>query len=301
MSRSWVVGVLLAGLAACGVPRTATVPELVGRLEAGDAAAAAELVARMGRGAPRSERSRAYVALLAVPDGIEQAVRNACRSPDPVLREHALALAANRRWAWAAGEATVALGDPEFPRRYVGAWALGELGAAGAADALLDALESGGETAREAARALVKLGPAAVPRVLERLPTLGDDARGYAVRVLGDTGAPSAVPALLAALENPATRADAAWALGRCGDRAAGPALVRLLGDPDRNVRMQAVRALGLLETAVAEQSLDRLRRQDPERAVREWAARSLAILRGTPQTYPDDRGVPVLPDALYR
>ncbi len=300
-----VAGFLVVGLwlaAACGVPRTVTVAELAEAAKAGDGGAARELVGRMGSPWPEETRSEAYRAVLSLPDGVlEGAVRKACRSGDPVLREHALAVAGNRKWPWAYAEALRALEDGTFPRRYVGAWVLGELGKPEAAPALIRALGSGGETAKEAARALVRLGRAVVPAVLEALETAPDRARGYLVRVLGDLRDPAAVPALVRALEDPAVRADAAWALGRAGVPAAAGALRPFLDDPDWRVRVETVRALGVLEDQGAVAAVDRLRTDDPVPAVREWAARSLAILTGTPVTYPDARGRWVLPDALYR
>ena len=64
---------------------------------------------------------------------------------------------------------------------------------------------------------------------------------------------------------------------------------------------MEAVRALGTLEDRASTDAVDRLRLEDPVVAVRQWAARSLAILTGRPETYPDGQGRWVLPDSLYR
>ncbi len=296
-------GLLLTVLlvAACGVPRQPGVAELAAAARAGDEGAVARLVARMGRGWDEPTRASAYRAVLELGDRAREAVRKACRSPDPVLREHALAVAGNRRWPWVFGEALEALGDPSFARRYVGAWALGELGRLDGAPALVRALGEGGDVAREATRALVKLGAGAVPDILEGFARLPPAGRVQAVLALGDIRDPRAAPVLLRALAPAETRAEAAWALGKLDDPAFAQALVPLLSDPAWRVRVEAVRALGALEYRPADTALDRLRREDPVRAVREWAARSLALIRKTPQTYPDDRGRPVPPDNVYR
>jgi HEAT repeat protein len=292
-------------LAACGVPSAPSVGELQGRAAGGDGGAARELVRLLGREAPAEVRAEAYRALLEVGASHADRVREACRDPDPVRREHALALAANLRLEGAFAEAVRALEDPAFPRRYVAAWALGELGHTGAVGPLVEALKrESGEVAKAVVRALVRLGPEAVGPLLPEVPSLGAEGRGYAVRALGELRDPRALPVLLSLLADPADasgRADAAWALGQLGDPRAGEALLPVLGDPQWRTRLEATRAAGLLEARGAEGALEQLRQADPHPAVREWAARSLAMLRGTPQTYPNARGEWVLPDELYR
>lgn len=292
-------------LAACGVPASPSVGELQGRAAGGDGGAARELVRLLGREAPAGARTEAYRALLEVGATHADRLREACRDPDPVRREHALALAANLRLEGAFGEAVRSLEDAAFPRRYVAAWALGELGDPAAVGPLVRALtRESGEVAKAVARALVRLGPEAVGPLLPVVASLGPEGRGYAVRALGELRDPRALSVLLPLLADSADasgRADVAWALGQLGDPRGGEALVPVLGDPEWRARLEASRAAGLLEARKAEGALERLRHADPHPAVREWAARSLAILRGTPQTYPNARGEWVLPDELYR
>lgn len=292
-------------LAACGVPAPPSVGELQGRAAGGDGTAARELLRLLGREAPAEARAEAYRALLDTGAAHGDRLREACRDPDPVRREHALALAANLRLEGAFGEAVRALEDASFPRRYVAAWALGELGDTAAVGPLVRALtRESGEVAKAVARALVRIGPEAVGPLLPVVPSLGPEGRGYAVRALGELRDPRALPVilpLLAAPADPSGRADAAWALGQLGDPRGGEALVPVLGDSDWRARLEASRAVGVLEARSAEASLEQLRNADPHPAVREWAARSLAVLRGSPQTYPNARGEWVLPDELYR
>jgi len=161
--------------------------------------------------------------------------------------------------------------------------------------------QASGELAKESARSLVKLGKAAVPELLRVVPGLTGPGRAYALRTLGELQDRAATPVLLAALTEPNDRATAAWALGKLGDPAAAGALLPLFADANWEVRLEASRSLGLLESREAEGGLERLREGDPVPAVREWAARSLAILRGAPETYTNARGERVLPDELYR
>ncbi|MBI5444332.1 MAG: HEAT repeat domain-containing protein, partial [Deltaproteobacteria bacterium] len=212
------------------------------------------------------------------------------------------ALAGNRKLAGAFDQAVSALSDAGFPRRYVAAWTLGELGDRRAVGPLIEAISrEHGEVAREAARSLVMLGKASSGPLLVALPGLTGEARGYALRILGEVRDPAALGALSWALSDPATRADAAWALGTLDRHEAWNALMPLLDDPEWRVRLEACRSLGLLVAKEAEKPLERLRTSDPEPAVREWAARSLALLRGRPQTFPDALGELIEPENLYR
>ncbi|HSH69882.1 MAG TPA: HEAT repeat domain-containing protein [Deferrisomatales bacterium] len=293
---------LLLCTLACGVPTPPDVDQLSTRARDGDSAAVAQLLELLTVASPPAERTRLYRALLEVPRPAAGPILAACDSSDPVRREHALALAGNMRLQGTAEAALRTLGDSGFPRRYVAAWALGELGDPAHAPALVTALSQGDPLlAREAARALVKLGRSSAVAVLGALSSLEPIAAGYAVRVLGEVGEPRAAEALVAALERPELRADAVWALGNLGVPDAGPLLLPRLSDPDWRVRLELCRALGLLQFSAADPDLDRLRHGDPVAAVREWAARSLALLRGTPQTFLDARGEERVPGNLYR
>jgi HEAT repeat protein len=295
-----LAGVVLS--AACGVPAPPNVADLAAKAGKGDAGAIEGLVGLLGASQPAETRAAAYEALLAAGTRTAPKVLGVCRDEDPTRREHALALAGNLKLPGAYEEAVVALGDRAFPRRYVAAWTLGELGDARAVGPLLAAVSrESGEAAREAARSLVKLGQPSAAPVRAALPTLRGEAKGYAIRILGELRDAQAVPLLEAVLADPTTRADAAWALGTLGLPEAGPALEPLLADPEWRVRLEACRSLGLLEVRAADRPLDRLRESDPVPAVREWAARSLGLLRGKPQTFPNALGQRVEPENLYR
>jgi HEAT repeat protein len=109
-----------------------------------------------------------------------------------------------------------------------------------------------GEPTSAAEAALVKLGPVAVPALVEALKEEGQSPGSRPAVVLGriGPGAAKAVPDLIELLRNRRAplRQDAAWVLGQTGAaEAAGPALVAALEDPEPGVRIEAARALGVL------------------------------------------------------
>ncbi len=106
-----------------------------------------------------------------------------------------------------------------------------------------------------------------------RLPAV----RRHAAVHLGRAGDPSAVPALVEALEDPesSVRREATKALGAVKDALAVAALVAALGDRDMNVRFYAAHALGEIKNPKAAEALLRAL-QDPEWCVRDQAAWAL-------------------------
>lgn len=181
----------------------------------------------------------------------------------------------------------------------------------------------------KAMNALVKIGPPAVPALLEVLKGGDEDFRSTAYWVLERMGLP-AVPNLIKALkrEDREVRSLAAYLLGNIREKEAVPPLISLLKDTDLGVRWEAVRALGkigdsraipaLLEILTAKnegirvaavEALGRIARgegrsnekislalakalKDENRYVRYAAAGELAALG-------DKRAIPVLIEAL--
>ncbi len=83
--------------------------------------------------------------------------------------------------------------------------------------------------------------------------------------------------------ENNRDRFRAVVALGRSGDPRAVRPLVDLLTDPDREIRLSAVRALGAIKSGrPVEEIVERLRDRDEESVVRREAAVALASIRST-------------------
>lgn len=85
---------------------------------------------------------------------------------------------------------------------------------------------------------------------------------------------------LLSSAADVPVRARAAWALGRIGGRAAGPALVRALSDGAPEVRIQAVYAFRRVQGLQAIPALADVVLRDPEASVRRAAVGALGSLR---------------------
>jgi HEAT repeat protein len=149
--------------------------------------------------------------------------------------------------------------------------ALGPKAAAAIPGALAD-LKSNDDWLHEpATQLLAKIGPAAVPSLLELTNDKEAIHRARAARVLGRIGAEAkpAVPVLLKLLEDQETvvRQEASTALGSIDskDKAVASALIRAAKDPEARVRRHAVRTLGgvgadalpALEAALADADAD--------------------------------------------
>ena len=115
-------------------------------------------------------------------------------------------------------------------------------------------------TCADAAKALRKIGPAAVPALIEALASPNPTVKQAVAEALGAIGAEArnAVPTLINRLadeaEEDCVRREAALSLGRIGSQAekAVPALTVAMADIDPTVSEAAARALGMLCTEAA-------------------------------------------------
>jgi hypothetical protein len=127
--------------------------------------------------------------------------------------------------------------------------------------------------------------PDIVPALAHRLAAARDEARGDVVaRMLGDLGAESVAPELIATLESkrPNNRRVAAITLGKLGVLEALPALSEhALKDPEVHVRRAAVVALGRLDSSAAIPTLLEVL-SDRQSGVRQSACVALGNLRAT-------------------
>ena len=220
------------------------------------------------------------------------------KSRDAATRRRAAASLGSRGRTSAIPVLTPLLEDPDWGVRQAAIESLGRIEDASAAPLLVAAItgadrvpDTDGATAVRAAagEALGRLGPAAVPVLLEALrgrhvklretaigalgavggpavvATLGDmvaddrsRVRQAAMTALVRAAGPEAVPALSRALahRDPTTRRCAADALGTRHESAAVDAVKAALADPDRTVRDAAVRALASIGTAEAASAL---------------------------------------------
>jgi HEAT repeat protein len=151
-----------------------------------------------------------------------------------------------------------AIQDPVMIVRMGAAIGLGGIGlkAKEAIPALAETLQSQNEdhnVKREAAEALGKMGPEAVPALTKALQHNQYFVRRIAARALGEAGGAGAVPALIKALQDTdrSVRVISVKSLGRIGSDAeeAIPALTRALEDERYDVRTSATRALWLIRT----------------------------------------------------
>ncbi len=122
-----------------------------------------------------------------------------------------------------------------------------------------------------------------VPEMIEVFEEASQDdprVRHYLALSLGHLGDRSAVPTLIAALDDPdsTTRLYAGWALGNLGDPAAVEPLLRKFRDDDAGVRKMAVYAAGALGDPRATPGLT-VALGDPDRDVSWNAAVALAQL----------------------
>jgi HEAT repeat protein len=191
------------------------------------------------------------------------------------------------------------LADRMLERRYVAAWALGEIGDSDGIPFLLGALDDPNqEVRRYATRALIKINRPAVAPLISHLGKASGESAAGAIRALGDIADPAALEVLLAQARG-AQRADAFLALGKLRDPRAEAVLIKGLGDSDWQVRMNAAMALGPLGGPQAAAALQRTL-DDEVHVVREWSARSLEMISAQPVLYKNSKGEMVRPYNVY-
>ncbi len=292
-----LIPLLLMG-AGCSRQGPIDLPALEGKARAGEAAAFRELVGLLAV-AENDVDNRAYAILTGMGQASVPFLRERLDTPDDRQREFLLGALGTLKVAEAVPEIAAILGDGRLQRRYVAAWALGEIGDPRALPALLAALdEEKGEVRRYATRSLIKFNREAVPALLAHLPTASPASEAAAIRALGDIGDGRALDSLLerVAGEN---RGEVFLALGKLKDPRAEKALTDGLRDPDWRVRMNAAMALGPVGSSA---SIPHLKKglADEVMVVREWSARSLEMITGSHVTYRNERGEEVAPYSIY-
>lgn len=290
--------IVFALLTGCQQGGTVDLEGLKGRAQSGDPVACRKLVALLGE-ADRELHARIYPFLLELGDKAIPYLLEEVATPDRIRREQVIAALGNLRASQAAEPIARILADRSLQRRYVAAWALGEIGSPDAMPALIAALDDDDpEVARYAVRALVRLNRKVVPHLLAYLAEASPRGAAGAVRALGDIGDPMALDSLLIQAEGP-NRPEAFLALGKLKDKRAETVLISGLTDPQWRHRMFAAMALGGAGSAAAVPQL-RVALEDEEMVVREWAARSLEVLTGEHVTFRNDQGEQVLPYSIY-
>lgn len=286
------------GLGACREQRPLDLDALAGQARGGDAAACRQLVELLGV-TENGVNDRVYPLLVEVGPAMAPYLLAEVANSDRIRREHVIAALGSLKVREAVAPIGAVLATTNLERRYIAAWALGEIADPAGLPFLLTALDdSDSEVRKYTTRSLIKLNRAAVPALLAYLPRAPERGAAGAIRALGDIGDPAALSALLAQASGP-NRLEAFLALGKLKEPRAQAVLVSGLLDSDWRVRMNAAMALGPVGGPDAVAPLQRTL-NDPELVVREWSARSLEVITGQHVKFRNAKGELVSPYSIY-
>lgn len=285
MRRACFLGILCGFLlTACTADPVLDLDQLEGHARGGDQQAVAQLAELLAsREAGIAER--VYTILVELGEDAVPTLLERVRADDRQQREYVIAALGTLKAAEAVASISAVLAEPTLERRYVAAWALGEIGGAAAIDPLLGALaDENGEVRRYATRALIKLNKLAVMPLIAYLDKASGESAAGAIRALGDIADQRALEVLLAQARGE-QRGEVFLALGKLRDPRAESALIAGLQDADGQIRMNAAMALGPLGGPAAAEALA-ITLEDEVHVVREWSARSLEMISGQPVLY---------------
>lgn len=289
-------GILL--LAGCSRDSAVNLGDLASRARSGDRAAIVKLVELLAR-SDGKVAEQAYPAVVAAGSEAVPALLEKIGTSDRQQREYVMAALGSLKARQAVAPIGLVLADRQLERRYVAAWALGEIGSAEGVSALLGALDDPNtEVRRYATRALIKINRPAVGPLIEHLRRATGESAAGAIRALGDIADPAALDVLLEKAAGP-QRAEAFLALGKLRDPRAEAVLIKGLGDGDWQARMNAAMALGPLGGPRAAVAL-KVALDDQVHVVREWSARSLEMVTSQPVLYKNSKGEMVRPYNVY-
>ncbi len=295
--RPYLLAPILLTLLACQQPPVDTA-RLIELARKGDAAATVSLVQRLGQdGAGDSDA--AYKALIGLGPKMVPLLLDGLETLEGDFLEYRIAALGSLRAEAALEALSRILSRSDGKRRYVAAWALGEIGGEKVVPALVSALsDTNSQVRRSATRALIKLNRTASPALIEALQRTGGEAQAAAVRALGDIQEPGALEPLLRIIQGE-NREEVLLALGKLKDSRAESALIAGLTDADWRNRLSATMALGPTGGEASVPHLQQ-RLEDDIIQIREWAARSLQIITGKPQRFVNAKGQVVAPYSVY-
>lgn len=297
MLRFFVVTLIFL-LAACTADPALDLEKLEADARGGDASSIEQLVGLLSSAEPGLS-DRVYALVVDVGHRTAPALLAQVQSEDKQMREYVIAALGTLKIKQAVVPISAVLSDPKLERRYVAAWALGEIGGENSALPLINALnDENSEVRRYATRALIKLNKIAVLPLVEYLSSAKGEGAAAAIRALGDIADKRALDALLS-LTQGEQRAEAYLALGKLRDSRAESALIAGLQDGDSQTRMNAAMALGPLGGVDSAAALQKTL-EDEVHVVREWSARSLEMITGKPVLYRNSHDEYVRPYNVY-
>ncbi len=252
---------------------------------------------------PRPQRDLAYKRLIEIGKPAAPKLMKLLNSDDPDMREYAAAILGSIDYKKAV-KPLIAMLQGHRRRRYIAAWALGMMRAKDAIGPLIEALSVKNDAIqKESTRALINLGPDAVPALIAALKSPDADTREFSIRALGeieDKRAEEPIIGLLNDKNNGVTEV-AALALGNVGTDKSIPPLIKTLNSEDVTTKVNASISLGQLGAKAAIPKLTAMMKTDKDSYVRQWCARALENITGKKYKYENENGVMVYPYNLYR
>jgi len=288
----------LVFLCSCQQTGSVDLVALSEQARSGDDSACRQLVGMLGH-EENALGDKVYPMVVEIGQPMVAALMASVETENRGQRERVIAALGTLRVQAALQPISEVLRRKSLKRRYIAAWALGEIGDPTSIQPLMSALGDPEDLVRHyATRALIKFNRKAVEPLIDFLGTAEPLAAGGAIRALGDIGDKRCLDALLLKVDGP-NRKDAYLALGKLRDRKAETALIDGLADTDWQVRMNAAMALGPIGS---ERSVAALNKTlvDEVIVVREWSARSLSIILGKTVKYTDNTGKRVEPYSVY-
>jgi len=285
-------------LSACQPAGPVDLTALAGKARAGDSQACRQLVDLLAM-QENSVNEKVYAIVVEIGQPMVEHLLAGIESENRGQREYIIAALGTLQVKTAIQPISQVLLNKQLKRRYIAAWALGEIGDPVAIPTLLLGLGDPVELVRQyATRALIKFNRDAVDPLLALLPQADPVTAAGAIRALGDIGDKRSIEALLGQVAG-TNRQEAYLALGKLRDPRAEAALIQGLTDADWQVRMNAAMALGPIGSIRAIPALQGTL-EDETLVVREWSARSLSVITGTKVNYRDSSGEMVEPYSVY-
>jgi HEAT repeat protein len=297
MLRLFVVSFLLF-LIACSNEQVIDLEQLETDARGGDPQAVEQIVELLAD-REKGIADRVYPVIVEIGPRAVPVLLTQVQSADKQVREYVIAALGTLKVIESVPAISNVLASQNLERRYVAAWALGEIGTKECLAPLVGALnDSNSEVRRYATRALIKLNQLAVQPLINYLNIASGEGAAGAIRALGDIADKQALDALLAHARTE-QRAEAFLALGKLRDPKAESVLIAGLEDAEAEARMNAAMALGPLGGDAAAKALGTTL-EDDVHVVREWSARSLEMITGRPVLYRNSHNEYVRPYQVY-